>query len=81
MTLSPAEKSRLAALLPKLRDAYDSMLMGQQPVEIRDQNGEIIRFGQPSEAQRAALLRRIITVEHQLGLPSNFGGARKVAFS
>lgn len=82
MALTPEEQVRLTALLPRLRDAYDQMLMGQTPTEIRDQNGEVIRFAAPSEATRQALLRRILTVEHQLGVvPSHLQSARKVAFS
>lgn len=82
MSLPPQEIARLRTLLPQLRAAYDQMVMGNKPTEIRDQNGEFIRFGAATDAARAALLRRIIEVEHQLGLDSSIlKPARKVAIS
>ena len=82
MSLPPEEIARLKALLPQLRAAYDQMVMGQKPTEIRDQNGEFIRFSAPTDASRAALRNRIVEVEYQLGIPSSIlKTARKVAIS
>lgn len=82
MSFSPEEKARLQELLPKLRAQYDSLIMGERPTEVRDQNGELVRYAPPTADQLARLRNRIIEVESLLGIKSTLAKpARRIAFS
>lgn len=48
-------------------EAYDAVLLGKAPVEVRDQNGEMIRY---TPANPARLSAYIESLKNQLGQQS-----------
>jgi len=58
-----------------MQAALDQLLMGQMATEMRDQNGELMKFAvSDPERQRLALMRRIIAIQAQLGIPTGLCG-------
>ena len=72
--LTPEQRAALEASLVRMQIALDNLLTGQTPSEVRDQNGEFVKYavGDPNQ-MRLALMRRIIEIKSQLGLPTGYG--------
>lgn len=73
--MTPEQRAALEATLVRFQTALDNLLLGLTPTEIRDQNGELAKYavGDPN-MMRLALQRRIIELQHKLGLPTGFCG-------
>ena len=75
MSLTTDQIAALNATLVQMQAALDLLLMGQMATEVRDQNGELMKFAVTDpEKQRLALQRRIITIQSQLGIPTGYHG-------
>ena len=61
--MSTLTNEQLQALLDEARVAYHALMMGQALVEVRDQNGELVRF---KAANRSDLYAYIQELERQV---------------
>ena len=74
-SLTTDQIAALTATLTQMQSAYDNLVLGIMPTEIRDQNGELVKYAvHDPEKARLALGRRIITLQHQLGIHTGFRG-------
>lgn len=67
-TLTPAERQELEGYLADAKKAYHQIMLGQQAVQIRDQNGETITYGQ---AKAGELAGYIASLQGQLGIATS----------
>ena len=63
----------LTIQLAEAEAAYHALMIGQSVAELRDQNGELVRYT-PANAGR--LLAYIATLKQQLGLSGSFAPGR-----
>jgi hypothetical protein len=72
-TLTTDQVTALNATLTQMQNALDQLMLGQMATEIRDQNGELMKFAvSDPEKLRLALMRRIIGIQAQLGIPTGY---------
>ena len=65
----------LATQLAEAEAAYHALMVGQSVAELRDSNGELIRY---TPASAARLLGYIMSLKQQLGMNPAAGPARPV---
>lgn len=70
-------QAELIALLAEAKTAYHNLMTGQSMVEIRDQNGETVRF---SQINRQALYSYIQELERKVCQPSGSRSSRPMGF-
>lgn len=57
--MSNLTNEQIQLLLDEARVAYHSLMMGQALVEVRDQNGELVRFKAANRADLYAYIQRL----------------------
>lgn len=70
-------EAELISLLAEAKTAYHNLMTGQAMVEVRDQNGENVRF---SQINRAALYSYIQELERKLCKPAGARANRPMGF-
>ena len=72
-SLTPDQVTALTATLTQMQAALDQLMLGQMPTEVRDQNGELVKYAvNDPEKLRLALMRRVIGIQAQLGIPTGY---------
>lgn len=77
MACTEPTQAELMALLAEAKAAYHSLMTGQALVEIRDQNGEMVRY---SQINRQALYSYIQELERKVCQPSGARSSRPMGF-
>ena len=67
----------LQAKLLAAETAYHDLMVGRSVVELRDQNGELVRYT-PASAQRLQVY--VQSLRRQLGLPGSGTGPARAVF-
>lgn len=74
---TPIPQAELIVLLNEARTAYHKLMTGTSLVELRDQNGETVRF---TSINRQALYSYIQDLERQLCAPTSSRPNRPMGF-